>query len=106
MASTATAGASVDGGDGGGGGGYDPELKQRRLLDAGGPIEDDETARQKMRDAEGYGKETDGTEGQFVGFEPDNVADIKFVERYDRDFEFYAIKPLSLIHISEPTRRS
>ena len=94
MASTATAGASVDGGDGGGGGGYDPELKQRRLLDAGGPIEDDETARQKMRDAEVYGKETDGTEGQFVGFEPDNVADIKFVERYDRDFEFYAIKPM------------
>ena len=28
------------------------DLKRRRLLDAGGPIEDDETARQKMRDAQ------------------------------------------------------
>ena len=32
----------------------EPEPKRRRLLDAGGPIEDDETARQKMRDAKIY----------------------------------------------------
>ena len=29
----------------------EPDLKRRRLLDAGGPIEDDETARRKMRRA-------------------------------------------------------
>ena len=32
----------------------EPVLKRRRLLDAGGPIEDDEKAHQKMRDAEVY----------------------------------------------------
>ena len=31
--------------------GQEPGPKRRRLLDAGGPIEDDETARKKMRDA-------------------------------------------------------
>ena len=35
-------------------GATEPEPKRRRLLDAGGPIEDDETARQKMRDAKVY----------------------------------------------------
>ena len=32
-------------------GGVEPARKRRKFLDAGGPIEDDETARQKMRDA-------------------------------------------------------
>ena len=47
--------------------------KQRRLLDAGGPIDDDETARQKMRDAEVKGPDDDET----TGFDPDDVEDIK-----------------------------
>ena len=57
MASSAGADASI-----GGGGGDGPDLKRRRLLDAGGPVEDDETARQKMADA---------------GFNPDDVTDIQ-----------------------------
>ena len=80
MASSAgVAAAPIDagGGEGGGGGGAEPDLKKRRLLDAGGPIEDDETARQKMRDARVYGRGVDGTRGEFVGFDPDNVADLK-----------------------------
>ena len=63
--------------DAGGGGGAEPDLKKRRLLDAGGPIEDDETARQKMRDAKVYERDVNGTYGEYVGFDPDNVADIK-----------------------------
>ena len=43
------------------------DLKRRRLLDAGGPVEDDEKARQKMRDAEV--KEEAG--GDIIGFDPD-----------------------------------
>ena len=58
MASSAGADASI-----GGGGGDGPDLKRRRLLDAGGPVEDDETARQKMADA---------------GFDPDNVSGLKY----------------------------
>ena len=73
MASSARVGASVDGG---GGGGKEPEPKRRRLLDAGGPIENDETARQKMRDAWVY-----DNDGEIVGFDPDNVADIKSFSR-------------------------
>ena len=53
------------------------ELKRRRLLDAGGPVEDDEVARQKMRDAEVYERRGDNTFGDYAGFDPDNVADIK-----------------------------
>ena len=59
----------------------EPGPKRRRLLDAGGPIEDDETARQKMRDATVYERGVDGTGhgtwGEYVGFDPDNVADVK-----------------------------
>ena len=51
--------------------GADPELKRRRLLDAGGPIEDDETARQKMRGA------FVGEEEEITGFEPDDIVGIK-----------------------------
>ena len=57
-----------------------PQLKRRRLLDAGGPIEDDETARRKMRDAPVYargGDERHVEYGQYDGFDPDNVADVK-----------------------------
>ena len=82
MASSAGVGAApIDAGGGegrgGGGGGAEPDLKKRRLLDAGGPIEDDETARQKMRDARVYERDVNGTYGKYVGFDPDNVADIK-----------------------------
>ena len=62
-----------------------PEPKRRRLLDAGGPIEDDETARQKMRDAEVYERGVDGTEGEYVGFAPDNVRDVKSIDELDED---------------------
>ena len=62
---------------GSGGGGAGPDLKRRKLLDAGGPIEDDETARQKMRDARVYERGVRGTRGEFVGFDPDNIGDIK-----------------------------
>ena len=55
----------------------EPGPKRRKLLDAGGPIEDDETARQKMRDAKVYERGVDGTYGEYVGFDPDNVADVK-----------------------------
>ena len=57
--------------------GTEPEPKRRRLLDAGGPIEDDETARQKMRDAEVYERGVDGTYGEYAGFDPNNVSDVK-----------------------------
>ena len=49
--------------------GGEPELKRQRLLDAGGPIEDDETARQKMRDAKVYMSGGNG----ITGFNPDDV---------------------------------
>jgi len=50
-----------------------PPAKRRRLLDAGGPIEDDATARQKMRDAKVYDAESE----ERTGFDPDNVMDAK-----------------------------
>ena len=49
----------------------EPEAKRRRLLDAGRPIEDDETARQKMRDA------NVGEDGEITGFDPQNMMGIK-----------------------------
>ena len=52
----------------------EPGPKRRKLLDAGGPIEDDETARQKMRDAQ---VREIGTYREFSGFDPDNVRDVK-----------------------------
>ena len=58
-------------------GGVDPGPKRRRLLDAGGPIEDDETARQKMRNAKVYERRVNSAEGEYVGFDPDNVEDVK-----------------------------
>ena len=78
MASSARVAAFLDGTSGGGDeGGKEPDLKRRKLLDAGGPVEDDETARQKMRDAKVYERGVRGTPGEWVGFDPDNVSDIK-----------------------------
>ena len=60
--------------------GGEPELKRRRLLDAGGPIEDEETARQKMREArvgENNSKITGFYSFCFTGFNPDDVAGLK-----------------------------
>ena len=63
----------------------EPKPKRRRLLDAGGPVEDDETARQKMRDARVYERGVNGAWGEYVGFDPDNVADVKSHSPYDAD---------------------
>ena len=76
-------GAARDGGTGSDAAG--PEPKRRRLLDAGGPIEDDETARQKMRNAHVYERGLDGTYEEYVGFDPDNVADVKSIYAKDVD---------------------
>ena len=51
----------------------EPEAKRRRLLDAGGPVEDDETARQKMRDA----MVGEVGKGLVTGFDPQNVVEVK-----------------------------
>ena len=50
----------------------EPEAKRRRLLNAGGPVEDDETARQKMRDAK-----VGEPGGEITGFDPRNVMKAK-----------------------------
>ena len=47
----------------------EPNLKRRRLLDAGGAIQDDETAKQKMRDAKV--KEEVGGRFAITGFDPE-----------------------------------
>ena len=88
MASSMSAAASScsDGG---------PGPKRRRLLDAGGPIEDDETARQKMRDATVYARGVDGTWLEYAGFDPDNVADVKSVDKHNQDaFRESSITPM------------
>ena len=73
----------------------EPELKRRRLLDAGGPVEDDEVARKKMRDAKVYEKGVDRTYRDWVGFDPDNVADVKSTHPFDADRPGNnAIKPM------------
>ena len=71
----------------GGGDTAGPELKRRRLLDAGGPIEDDETARRKMRDA-GVGED-----GVLTGFDPDDVVGIKCLSGLGED-DIFRIKPM------------
>ncbi len=60
MSSVAAVGATEPGP------GPEPDRKRRRLLDAGGPVEDDETARQKMRDAEVYERGVDRTYEEYV----------------------------------------
>ena len=77
----------------GGSGGTEPERK-RRLLDAGGPVEDDETARQKMRRAQVFAR-VDGFLN--AGFDPDNVADVKSLSLNDmschiRPMGYFAMK--------------
>ena len=69
--------------------GTEPEPKRRKLLDAGGPIEDDETARRKMRDAEVYERGVDGTNGEYDGFDPDNVRDVKSIDEEDEEADDY-----------------
>ncbi len=73
-----------------------PDRKRRRLLDAGGPVEDDETARRKMRDAEVYKRGVRGTRGEYDGFDPENVGDVKYVKNYRRPYDspIYTIKPM------------
>ena len=86
-------------------GGTEPEPKRRRLLDAGGPIgmyvrvlpiggpiEDDETARRKMRDARVYARGVDRARGEYDGFDPDNVGDVKILNR--TTFKTDRIKPV------------
>ena len=92
MASSVRVAASIDRGEKDGGKDQ-PVLKRRKLLDAGGPIEDDETARQKMRDAEVYKMGVDETPGEYDGFDPDNVADVKCNVSYDED-EDAAVTPM------------
>ena len=88
-------GSAAVGAAGGGGGAAEPKPKRRRLLDAGGPIEDDETARQKMRNAEVYARGVDGTEGDYVGFDPNNVGDVKSQQNYDAGMHaHHAITPM------------
>ena len=65
--------------------GTEPEPKRRKLLDAGGPIEDDETARRKMRDAEVYERGVDGTNGEYDGFDPDNVGGVRSIDEEDEN---------------------
>ena len=74
----------------------EPGPKRRRLLDAGGPIEDDETARRKMRDAQVYARGVASTWGEFDGFDPDNVGDVKSTsfsgESYIKPMGYFAKK--------------
>ena len=71
----------------------EPVPKRRRLLDAGGPIEDDETARQKMRDAKVYEGGVDRVIGEYVGFDPDNVGDVKIINSKDiKPMGYFAMK--------------
>ena len=65
----------------------EPDLKRRQLLDAGGPIEDDETARRKIRGADV------GEDGEITGFDPKNVVDIKHFSGKDHD-DSYRMKPM------------
>ena len=53
----------------------EPNLKRRRLLDAGGPIEDDATARRKMREA--WVTDEKMIAG-ITGFDPENVCQKKY----------------------------
>ena len=76
-------------------GGVEPELTRHRLLDAGGPVEDDETARQKMRDAKVYARGVVNTRGEYAGFDPDNVGDVKSAAHRDEGSPAAnAVKPM------------
>ena len=60
----------------------EPDPKRRRLLNAGGPVEDDETARQKMRNARVYKTGVDGINGEYDGFDPDEVMGVRSFSPY------------------------
>ena len=96
---SAAVGAATGGGDA-----AEPGPKRRRLLDPGGPIEDDETARQKMRDARVYERGGGGTEGECVGFDPANVRDVKSKIPYEDADDQNAITPMGYFATS-PTKR-
>jgi len=51
----------------------EPMSKRRRLLDAGGPVEDDQVARKKMRGAKVGWLWTAETRSGYTGFDPDTV---------------------------------
>ena len=68
--------------------------RRRLLLKAGEAIEDDETARQKMRDARVYERGVIGTFSDPVGFDPDNVGDVKSYHSYPFVEEYNVIKPM------------
>ena len=100
MSSVAAVGATEPGP------GPGPDRKRRRLLDAGGPVEDDETARRKMRDAFVYERGVNGTRGECVGFDPDNVAGVKSTRPFDEDtLDKNAITAMGYFAISLPMMR-
>ena len=68
----------------------------RLLLDAEEAIDDDETARQKMRDAKVYARGVRSAWGEHVGFDPDNVADVKSFSWLHAEMDVdNAIKPMA-----------
>ena len=68
--------------------------RRRLLLKAGEAIKDDETARQKMRDARVYERGVIGTFSDPVGFDPDNLGDVKSYHSYPFVEEYNVIKPM------------
>ena len=71
-----------------------PDL-ERRQRNAGGPIEDDETARNKMRDAKVYERGVRGTYEEYVGFDPDNVEDVKSDNHIDNNAQNTRVTPMA-----------
>ena len=68
-------------------GAEEPETKRRRLLDAGGPVEDEETAWQKMRDAN-----VGEPNGEITGFDLDDLEEFKAL--YGESNWLYRISPM------------
>ena len=60
----------------------EPNLKRRRLINAGGPIQDEETARRKMRDAK-VNEENDVEENEYTGFDPENICQKRYTRGDD-----------------------
>ena len=75
----------------GSGGDAEPDRKRRRILDAGGTIEDDETARRKMRDAWVY-----NNDDEVVGFDPDDVKKTRqqFMRNDDYEMDEDEVSPM------------
>ena len=79
-----------------------PDLRRQRVLEAGKPIEDDEIAREKMRDAEvgAYHKILTGRQlgRQFfarTGFDPDNVTKTRLIGRRRTGVRGYGLTAMS-----------